>query len=534
MVLSIPLGLIRPSKTNPRKSFDKASLEELAQSIRDKGVLQPILVRPAVATGKSSDDLYELIAGERRVRAAKTAGLEEIPAVVRDFSDVEVLEVQVIENLQREDLHPLEEAEGYEQLLKMRRRVGEGSALYTVDDLAVKVGKSRAYIYARLKLCALVPEARKAFYDGKLNPSTALLVARIPVPELQKQAAKEIAHEVEEYGMSVHQAADYVQRTFMLRLAEAPWPVADAQLLPAAGACTVCPKRTGNQRELFDDVKSADVCTDPKCFGEKKVAWAAKVRGEAEAAGRTIISGKEAKKIVPHEHSGRLEGGYVDLSERCYEDPKDRNYRALLGKAAAEAVLLEDPHTGQLREVMQKAQVTKALKEKGHAFATARTSQSIPDREYQAERQRNRLKGKVLEGTAAAAIEEIGRKAEQDKTSAKALEVLATVAFEGGFEDVLERKGDKVFSSASATSTTKAVIGGMKEPQLRALVLEAMLEASTHGLGASWAPKYPHELVKTCEAYKVDLKKLEARVKAAMKKAAPPSKAKTTKKAGKK
>jgi ParB-like chromosome segregation protein Spo0J len=225
------------------------------------------------------------------------------------MTDVDVLETQLMENLQRDDLHPLEEAEGFEQLLKLEGRRpgadGSGPAL-TVDDLAAKLGKSKGYVYARLKLCALVPEARKAFHEGKLNPSTALLVARIPVPDLQKQAVKEITVGYRNNEpLSVRDAAAHIHERYMLRLAEAPWPTADAQLVPAAGPCTTCPKRTGNQRELFSDVASADVCTDPQCFAAKKKAWQAKVRLEAEAAGRTVITGKEAATRIPRTEATR-------------------------------------------------------------------------------------------------------------------------------------------------------------------------------------------------------------------------------------
>src|SRR5689334_19780351 len=165
----IALAAITASKTNPRKRFDQAALDELADSIKRHDVLQPILLRP-----NGGPDTYELVAGERRFRAAKAAGLVDIPATVRVLSDAEVLEIQVVENLQRSDLHELEEAEGYEQLLKCSHPNGER---YTVDEIAAKVGKSRSYVFARLKLCALCPEARKAFYAGELDASRALLIA---------------------------------------------------------------------------------------------------------------------------------------------------------------------------------------------------------------------------------------------------------------------------------------------------------------------------------------------------------------------
>jgi ParB/RepB/Spo0J family partition protein len=168
-----------PSETNPRKHFDKAQLEELTESIGKHGVLTPILVRPyppsrkppkgwAPATPK--DEIYELVAGERRIRAAKTIGLAEIPALVCDLADGEVLEIQLIENLHRSDLHPLEEAEAFHRL------IAAGRDLAHVAD---RIGRSVKYIYDREKLLALTKDAQKIFREGKLTLGHAIILARL-------------------------------------------------------------------------------------------------------------------------------------------------------------------------------------------------------------------------------------------------------------------------------------------------------------------------------------------------------------------
>lgn len=174
---AIALTAIRESKTNPRRAFAQDALDELTESIRRHGVLQPVLVRP-IKAGRNGV-AYELVAGARRLRASKAAELSEIPALVRELTDKEVLEVQVIENLQRTDLHPLEEAEGYRQLHEKHG--------YPVEDLAAKVGKSKAYVYARLKLCALTDEAKEAFLGDRITPGHAVLLARLK-PEDQARA----------------------------------------------------------------------------------------------------------------------------------------------------------------------------------------------------------------------------------------------------------------------------------------------------------------------------------------------------------
>ena len=353
----VPLALVQASKTNPRKHFNKAALDELTASVAQHGILQPLLVRPRAADG------YELVVGERRWRAAKAAGLKAVPALVREFSDAEALEVQVVENLQRTDLHPLEEAEGYEQLQKLHG--------HTVEDLAAKVGKSKAYIYARMKLCALVPEARKAFYDDKVSASTALLVARIPVPELQLEALRHIIkpNNYRPESLSYREAVDYVQRTFMLRLAEAGFSTSDSDLVPAAGPCTTCPKRTGNQRELFGDVKSADVCTDPKCFDSKREAAWAREKAAAEARGTKVLEDGAAKKLFPHGDRLTDRSGFVDLAGENYDDPKSRRWGQVLGKAAEEHVVLARDAVGGLHRLVPKDQLPQLLKAVGASAA---------------------------------------------------------------------------------------------------------------------------------------------------------------------
>lgn len=168
---SVAIATIKPGGTNPRKHFDEAAMAELAASVKSHGVLQPVLVRPYPAKNPPGKGVaYELIAGERRWRAAQAAGLAEIPALVRDLSDEEVLEIQVIENLQRQDLHPLEESDGYQQLRR---------AKYDVARIAERVGRSVAYIYDRLRLANLCADARQLFADGEITAGHAILLARL-------------------------------------------------------------------------------------------------------------------------------------------------------------------------------------------------------------------------------------------------------------------------------------------------------------------------------------------------------------------
>src|SRR5512138_1792447 len=230
----LAVAKVSESKSNPRKSF--GDMTELIDSVRTKGVLVPVLCRPA-------EEGWELVFGARRLRAAQAAGLAEIPAMVREMTDREVLEVQVIENLQRADVHPLEEAEGFKAL---HEQYG-----VPVEELAAKTGKSTAFVRNRLKLCSLHETAKEAFFTNAINASVAQLLARMP-EALQEKATKELLNfPTGGEQVSQRRAFEFIQSRYMLSLEGAPFDVTDAELYPEAGACSACPKRTGNQRELF-------------------------------------------------------------------------------------------------------------------------------------------------------------------------------------------------------------------------------------------------------------------------------------------
>lgn len=167
----IEIDKIRRNPKQPRRTFDEASLQELADSLKAKGVLQPILVRP----DPKEKNEYQIIAGERRWRAARLAGLTRIPAVIRETDELELLEIGIIENVQRADLNPIEEAEAYEALMK---RFGR-----TQDSLATSVGKSRVHITNTLRLLQLPEGAREQVRAGKITAGHARAALGAPDPE---------------------------------------------------------------------------------------------------------------------------------------------------------------------------------------------------------------------------------------------------------------------------------------------------------------------------------------------------------------
>ncbi|MFN3890020.1 MAG: ParB/RepB/Spo0J family partition protein [Beijerinckiaceae bacterium] len=172
-----PIEYLRPNSRNPRRTFDEEQLESLAASVREKGVIQPILVRPVPNTSNS----YEIIAGERRWRAAQRAGLHDVPIIVIEASDRETLELAIIENVQRADLNPIDEALGYEQLINQFQ--------YTQADLARVIGKSRSHVANTLRLLNLPENARKLVTDGALSAGHARALLALPDPEATARRA---------------------------------------------------------------------------------------------------------------------------------------------------------------------------------------------------------------------------------------------------------------------------------------------------------------------------------------------------------
>jgi len=426
----VRLSQLAPSPTNPRRTFRDESLQEMAVSIARHGVLQAILARPWPATiPKPHPDVQlEIVAGERRYRASMLAGVETIPATVRSLSDTETLEIQILENLQREEVHPLEEAEGY-QVLMLRTN-------HTADQLAEKVGKSKAYIYARLKLCAITGDAREAFMAGTLSASVALLIARIPVPAIQSKAAKEVLNG--HYGngepMSARMATQHIQQRYMLRLADAPFSKAkDAyEGLEGVPGCKQCPKRTGNAPELFSDVKSADVCTDPDCFAAKKNAHKLRQITVAENRGQRVIIGKDAEKIAPygvHEYND-LHGGWVQLCKTVYDAPKTAKgklptWRDLVGPEFQAGAMVENHQDGILYECAQEKDLIEAAKANGVEIAARPGRGGGSD----SEREKEKI-AKEQTALRRTLVEQIMSRSEGVELDIDELTALATVAYE--------------------------------------------------------------------------------------------------------
>jgi ParB family transcriptional regulator, chromosome partitioning protein len=263
----VPVAALIESPSNPRKRFDESSLSELAGSFKSQGVLAPLLVR------ELNESSYEVIVGARRLRAAKLAELETVPVRIVKLSDAQAIEAQCVENLQREDIHPLEEALGFKSLLEL----GEP---YNIAHIAARAGKSEAYIYGRLRLADLIPPVAEAFLKDKITIGHALLIAKLPAAQQQEAFAAAFRGMWTSEGntqvlIPVKELAAWIESNILLQLASVPFDKQDEGLVPAAGSCVNCPKRTGFNKLLFADVRK-DSCTDPQCFRAKVDAHIAK------------------------------------------------------------------------------------------------------------------------------------------------------------------------------------------------------------------------------------------------------------------
>ena len=276
-ILHIPLADIQLSKTNPRSDIDEEELAELAADIGATRVQEPILVRP-VKGGKVP---YELVFGERRFKASRLAQKETIPTMVRELTDDEAQDAQITENLQRANLHPLDDASIFQKLydrqFKKTRRHDDAIA-----HVAARVHKKPDYVARYIKLNDLIATAKTAFRKNQILLGHAFELSRLREDE-QKRALQWMLANREEVRTakgwtkqhlmpSVQELKLWVRQNLFLDLSQAPFDPADAALNGKMGACRDCKFRSGNQPALFGDIEKGDICTVPPCWEAKRNA----------------------------------------------------------------------------------------------------------------------------------------------------------------------------------------------------------------------------------------------------------------------
>jgi ParB family chromosome partitioning protein len=339
----LPIDWLVESPTNPRQTFDEDGMQELAASIREHGVLQPLLVRP------HAERRFEIVFGARRYRGAAMAEKETVPVCIREMTDAQVLEAQLVENLQRRDVHPLHEAQGFAALLRLEE------PKYSIELIAAKCGKQSGYVASRLRLTELAPAAVEAFTKDEIGLGHALLLAKLQ-PGQQEEALTACWQESYAGGskakrilLPVRHLREWIEHNILLELATAPFSKEDATLVPEAGSCHDCSKRTGHNTLLFEGIAAQhDSCSDPACYAAKVDAHVKQtIAAKPKLVQITTAYGKpaEGSALVPRNQ-------YVEIRQ---EKPKNKYQQDApefkTCKYTTEAIVADGTDKGELRKV---------------------------------------------------------------------------------------------------------------------------------------------------------------------------------------
>ncbi len=423
-IVRVPLACLDGSPTNPRTSSDQEKHDELCASMRAHGWIEawPALVRPKVGPGALVEPVdptdpesllwallhpetrqpllgaetfsraeaeqlastkyarrFEIVFAHRRVRAARTVGLEEAPVVVREMPDVEAMELQLIENVQREGLSPLDEAEGFRRLLGLRRT--DGAPAHTIHSLAEQVGKTHEHVSRIIMLCKLDGEARKAVAERRLELKIAFELARIPDGEVRAAAARAILNPEQGKGpLRFGDAVEYIRRNCTRNLRDAKFPTDDADLVPArfridenepegtaryfGGACLECPNNSASAREKGSRAHLLGICGNVACFEAKVVAdyerWRAKHNNPE--AGKVALTAERNAEVFDDMGALDWRSGLVPLNsspdagllaaDKVADAGNLGTWKELTDGKLAEVLIARDPKTGRRVEVV--------------------------------------------------------------------------------------------------------------------------------------------------------------------------------------
>jgi ParB/RepB/Spo0J family partition protein len=463
-VLEVPVGDVLPSTIpNYRRSINEAKLRELADSMLQVGVLEPIVLRPQGNAG------LELVFGERRLRAAKLAGLPTIKAIVRDYDDNLVRESRLVENLEREDVDPLEEAAAFQELVALG---------YSAPAIAEKLGQPGSYVAQRLQLNTLAPACRKALDQGNITIGVAVLLAALPSVKLQEQGLEHVLPDYDGRIATVADARREIEDLVMMKLADAPFRTDDASLVPEAGACTNCPKRTGAQALLFADASDPDLCIDRVCYRRKQDAgWKLKAK-EAKAEGINVLGAKEGEEAIRRLMYG--DSKFVRLDGDHWDGKKHVKVAKLLGKKPQELTLARDTKSGLVIELVPKSVFDAAAKKKTKAEPEER---STPDAKAKAEREAERIKAEVNRRAMTAIVEAADAATRKGKPSRALLRLAIRGALDSVWTDVTKKVADRrgLPLTDEARGTTKKGAKRQLERLTPAVRIERLLDTLDEG-----------------------------------------------------
>jgi ParB/RepB/Spo0J family partition protein len=509
----VPVGSISPQGINPRHTFNEEKLAELTASVKEKGVIEPLLVRPLKKPkGKK---LYELVAGERRLKAALRANLSQVSVIVNDYTDQQALEVAVVENEQREEVPVLEKAEGYKRLMD---EFG-----YTAEELANKIGKSKGHVHSTVRLLRVPDFVRPFLNDGTITASHAEIISRPPNEEARAKLAREIIYSGSQVNVSPIRQARQLAERYTQELSKAPFDIADASLVADAGACTACPFKSGNNRDDYPDGR-ADVCNNVSCYGRKvEAATRLKLAALTEKKGATALTPDEMKKYMPN---GYLPSGgtpYVELSSTCYQDSKYRSYKTLVGRELGKSVKLYvavKERTNEVMELALRSEVTAALKRVHKVDLNGRAGGG---KEAAARRLKTRARASVVVnvlGLVAAHFEKQARSMPPkfDKQLRLAAAAMLHTASNDSLRDVAKRRGVQVKDRyANFGEVLAKHAATMRGPQLFGLMMEAGVAGPLHGWKSYWSSSVSSRGQEILKAAGVDITALESAEVSALK-----------------
>lgn len=330
------------------------ALDELAVSLKQHGQIEPLIVRLSSKTA-GKKEVFEIAAGTRRRRAAVIAGLETLECVVRDLSDQQMVEISVAENRDREDIHPLEEADAFVDL--------HDTYGVAIAEMGARFGKSDDYVWGRMKIARMHQDLRVAFLAGRFGVKGALVLAGI-ADTMQARVWGELS-KLPDANLSAAKIAGFIRDRFLMRLAVAPFPTAKDDLVDGAGSCLKCPKRTGTQASLFpDDITSEDRCTDADCFTSKKQAFADALVERATEKNLRVLEKAEAKEVFKFGESLETlnpDCSFVAVDGKVRLGEEGITYRALLEKCPPPIIVAINPGGAGL-ELYEKSAVAKAMR----------------------------------------------------------------------------------------------------------------------------------------------------------------------------
>ena len=317
-IKNIPLASIEPSPMNPRKTFDKEALQELADNILQHGLLQPITVRPIDANDKDPLGHFEIVCGERRYRAFKL-NLENvpkftntIPCIVREMNDEEALDAMITENLQRKDVPPMEEAFAFGQLHKNGK---------SIEEIALRFGKSKRFVAERIKLDALIPELKEYVNKGWMNLNAAMHICKLDESDQREFFEEYEDGDLEDDPINKKDATDFTEDKFM-QIDRAVWaPEFEGT---CKTTCANCPFNNANVGCLFYEMKEHDAnCTNRQRWEQKRLAWMLHLITKEDAVlvkeGEELETGKTVVVAEPSSYYADRNPEYEPLIERIKE-----------------------------------------------------------------------------------------------------------------------------------------------------------------------------------------------------------------------